>query len=111
MTENLYEVGADVYRRRYNEEQVNTTWVTGFACGTEWADQHQPSQWVSLQDDVPNEGELVLVYSHRSKSKPNSGRVNVARFVRTPDGGYTFKKVSLPRTITHWAHIPQLPNN
>ncbi len=69
----------------------------GFTTGAMWRASHP--HWISVEDELPEEGKLVLVTSH-------SGC-----FVGFYDGGWfsNGRVVQREVMVTHWMPLPQAP--
>ena len=76
--------------------------VEVFRCGAEWADKHQPSPWISVEERMPEKvnkflsDEVLVRYLRGGKEYT---------FVTHYD--YEYQTWNIPN-VTHWMPIPQL---
>ena len=77
--------------------------LNGFIEGAEWADAHQPSPWISVEDRLPEEinkflsAPVLCRYTRGSKE-----------FYHVCQYDYEFDEWQISK-VTHWMPIPNLP--
>lgn len=98
---------ADEWLGYYHPTCTQDMLVEAFRCGAEWADAHQPSPWISVEDRLPEE------------SEKHKGWLSDTVFVVTNQGDGTSARYDLATKtwcpakilrghITHWMPIPGL---
>lgn len=55
---------AEEVTSRFSYRNGYSTAKDAFIEGAKWADANQPSPWISVEDKLPNDGEIVIV-AHR----------------------------------------------
>jgi len=76
--------------------------VEAFRCGAEWADKHQPSPWISVEERLPEKvnkflsDEVLVRYLRGGKEYT---------FVTHYD--YEYQTWNIPN-VTHWMPIPEV---
>ena len=76
--------------------------VEAFRCGAEWADKHQPSPWISVEERMPEKvnkflsDEVLVRYLRGGKEYT---------FVTHYD--YEYQTWNIPN-VTHWMPIPEV---
>ena len=76
--------------------------VEAFRCGAEWADKHQPTPWISVEERMPEKvnkflsDEVLVRYLRGGKEYT---------FVTHYD--YEYQTWNIPN-VTHWMPIPEL---
>lgn len=79
---------------------MNAEYYDAFIDGAEWADAHQPSQWISVEDRLPEINQVVLTLG----SEKNDADV---RLLFRGDVSGNFVCIDYDE-ITHWMPIPEL---
>lgn len=78
--------------------------VEAFRCGAEWADEHQKSPWISVEERLPAKYELVLV-------KTGRGNFYLAEkdSVAQPRDEFAIPQLSsYVNGVIHWMPIPEV---
>lgn len=77
--------------------------IDAFTQGAEWADQHPQSQWISVEERLP---ERVEKYQSADVLVRYRRGCNEYYFVTRYDYEYKDWNIS---NVTHWMPIPELP--
>ena len=73
--------------------------IDRFIAGAEWADEHPKSPWISVEDRLPEYGELVLAVIE--------GEVCLCECAT--DDGVWFERGLTTDKPTYWMPIPEIP--
>ena len=81
--------------------------VEAFRCGAEWADKHQPSLWISVNDRLPEEDPRKKGYSVEVLGLLQNGRIGECYY------SFFYCKWYMKRFLgtvkpTHWIPIPEV---
>ena len=81
--------------------------VEAFRCGAEWADKHQPSQWIRVEDRLPDEDPSKKGYSVEVLGLLQNGRIGECYY------SFLYCKWYMKRFLgtvkpTHWIPIPEV---
>ena len=88
-------IGGDKFKNMVDSVNANPA----FIAGAEWADKNPKSQWISVEDKLPNDGEIVIV-AHRWIL----GEILYASDVFHIDFGWESYD-----DVVAWMPIPELP--
>ena len=101
---------------RYNNPKCTQDMlVEAFRCGAQWADEHPKSPWVSINERLPEEFQMVFV--HMQGGSYDCAIYTNGIFERSlqinfgmKDGGYTTISwlQKFKSNITHWMPIQEL---
>lgn len=86
----------------YARVDSNYPAVSAFNRGAEWADKHQPSPWISVEDRLPEKSVRYISQSVLCRYKRGS---RIYYHVGMYD--YEFDEWSISN-VTHWMPIPEL---
>ena len=96
-------IGGDKFKNMI--DSINTN--PAFIAGAKWADNNQPSPWISVEERLPELGKEVIV---SAKDK----YVDIDQLADDGEGGYYWWKTERvvifceEDKITHWMPIPEL---
>ena len=94
-------IGGERFNNKINSINAN------FIAGAEWADKNPKSQWISVEDRLPEPEKEVIILNKRKQ-------VDIDFLTDDFEGGYYWWKSDEAifcedDEITHWMPIPQLP--
>ena len=92
---------------QYLYENGDPSYIHGIKVGVSWADENPKSQWISVEDRLPEPEKDVIILD---KSK----RIDIDCLSNDGEGGYFWWKSGYTiwcddDEITHWMPIPELP--
>ena len=107
---------ADEWLGYYHPTCTQDMLVEAFRCGAEWADAHQPSPWISVEDRLPEKTKGIfscqvreleedkIVYYKDTRGYIHTGFFSAHNHWRDldRDNGAIYP-------VTHWMPIPGLP--
>ena len=106
---------ADRPKQYFHTKAEENTAHTGFVMGAKWADEHQKIPWISVNEQLPEEFQMVFV---RMQSGYCDCKIYTNGFFEnslqlkcgTKDDEYTIISWSqkFKSNITHWMPIPEL---
>ena len=106
---------ADRSKGYFHTKSEENTAHTGFIRGANWADEHPKSPWISVNERLPEEFEMVFV--HMKGGSCDCAIYTNGVFDRSlelkfgmNDGGYTIISwlQKFKSNITHWMPIPEI---
>ena len=94
---------ADEWLGYYHPTCTQNMLVEAFRCGAEWADAHQPSPWISVEDRLPKKINTFMSESVLCRyTRGNKEYYHVCQY------DYEFDEWQISK-VTHWMPIPELP--
>ena len=90
-----------LWETQYMEDNV----VMSFIEGAQWADENQPSPWISVEERLPEKRVLVIV-----KTGIDNCYLAAKDSVALPKDEFMLPQLcSYIDGVTHWMSIPELP--
>jgi hypothetical protein len=106
---------ADRPKQYFHTKAEENTAHTGFIMGAKWADEHQKSPWISVNERLPEEMQMVFVHyeggAYDCVIYENGlfRRSLQIKFGMKDDGHTTISWFQYFKSnITHWMPIPEL---
>ena len=78
------------------------------------ANEALSSQWIKPEDELPKDGEIVLIREYHRSAKSGRYVNHVKEFMFFEQYGFELEERiydHLGYRITHWMRIPEIPNN
>lgn len=109
---------ADRPKGYFHTKAEENTAHTGFVMGAKWADEHPKSPWISVEERLPKDGEMVFTRSVlmiegggvRNEEEQYLMQKYTCRWItdKTKQTNMCGVKYDIVDKVTHWMPIPEL---